>query len=220
MAEEKELNIYEKLSIIQTRMAAPKNQYNSFGKYKYRSCEDILNALKPFLSELGLAIRISDTIEQIGARTYVVARVELIDAKTKEIMSNQAYAREEESKKGMDGSQVTGASSSYARKYALNGMFCIDDTKDSDATNDGKTKAPEQKKEQPKDASKEVVEVENPELVKSVMELIARAEVPIPTILKSYSKYKDIVSFSQEDLNKLKLRLEKTIESKKEKKNG
>jgi hypothetical protein len=122
---------------IQSKLKAPKGQYNSFGKYKYRSCEDILEAIKPLLKETGCVLTITDEIVLIGDRFYVKATV-LLKNSSGETISTSAYAREEESKKGMDGSQVTGASSSYARKYALNGMFCIDDTKDSDSTNTGK----------------------------------------------------------------------------------
>jgi len=126
------LNIYQKLMQIQSKLKAPKNQYNSFGKYKYRNCEDILEALKPILLEYNCTLIINDKIEKIDSRFYVAAEVKLICCDTQKEISSQAFAREEENKKGMDGSQVTGASSSYARKYALNGMFLIDDTKDSD----------------------------------------------------------------------------------------
>ena len=129
------MNVYEKLIAIQSELKAPKSQYNNFGKYAYRNCEDILEALKPLLKERKSTICISDEIVTVLERFYVKATVTFIDAETGEKIINTAYAREEESKKGMDGSQVTGASSSYARKYALNGMFAIDDTKDSDFTN-------------------------------------------------------------------------------------
>ena len=129
------MNVYEKLIAIQSELKAPKSQYNNFGKYAYRNCEDILEALKPILKEHKSTIYISDEIVTVLERFYVKATVTFIDAETGEKITNTAYAREEENKKGMDGSQVTGASSSYARKYALNGMFAIDDTKDSDFTN-------------------------------------------------------------------------------------
>lgn len=136
------MNIYEKLSNIQQELKAPKNQYNSFGGYKYRSCEDILEAVKPLLKKYSCVLRLYDELVNIGDRNYVKATAELTmllvdkDGNVKEEkIENTAYAREEESKKGMDGSQITGASSSYARKYALNGLFLIDDVKDSDATN-------------------------------------------------------------------------------------
>ena len=112
---------------IQHSLKAPKGQWNNFGKYKYRSCEDILEALKPLLYEHKCELTIADEMVLVGTRIYVKATVTLKN-ENGETVSTTAYAREEESKKGMDGSQVTGAASSYARKYALNGMFCIDDT--------------------------------------------------------------------------------------------
>lgn len=150
------MNVYEKLIAIQSELKAPKSQYNNFGKYAYRNCEDILEALKPLLKEHKSTVFISDDVvfvegkyisETLNTKTdeattktaegrfYIKATVTFIDVETGESITNTAYAREEETKKGMDGSQVTGASSSYARKYALNGMFAIDDTKDSDFTN-------------------------------------------------------------------------------------
>lgn len=126
-------NLIKSLSAIQSELKAPKSQYNSFGKYKYRNCEDILEAVKPLLKREGMIMTISDQVIDIEGRFYVQAEVILYD-KDGESLSVTAWAREEENKKGMDGSQVTGASSSYARKYALNGMFLIDDTKDADST--------------------------------------------------------------------------------------
>ncbi|HBE7941092.1 ERF family protein [Clostridioides difficile] len=130
-----ETNIYIKLVNIQNTLKAPKNQYNNFGKYNYRSCEDILEGLKPILKEEKALVILDDKVVQIGTRFYVEATATLIDAETGEKVSAKALAREDETKKGMDLAQVTGSVSSYARKYALNGLFCIDDTKDSDATN-------------------------------------------------------------------------------------
>lgn len=122
-----------KLQRVQSILKCPKDQYNIFGKYKYRSCESILEAVKPLLSEEQLILNISDTIECIGGRFYVKATATLTDGEGE--VSTTAFAREEEQKKGMDGSQVTGAASSYARKYALNGLFAIDDNKDADSLN-------------------------------------------------------------------------------------
>jgi hypothetical protein len=124
--------LFEVLSKIQKEMKAPKSQFNAFGKYKYRSCEDILEAVKPFLN--GTVLYISDEMVLIGERYYIKATATLRNGD--EAVSVTAYAREEVEKKGMDSSQITGAASSYARKYALNGLFLIDDTKDSDATNE------------------------------------------------------------------------------------
>jgi len=128
------MSIHKKLSAIQAELKAPKGQFNSFGKYKYRSCEDILEAVKPLLAKHELGMTISDNIVSHEGRVYVRAEVVVFDFDGNTI-NVQAQAREEDVKKGMDASQVTGATSSYARKYALNGMFLIDDTKDSDATN-------------------------------------------------------------------------------------
>ena len=128
-------NVYLKLVKVQNELKAPKSQYNSFGKYSYRNCEDILEALKPLLNEVKAIVNISDEIILIGERYYVKATVKFIDAETGEVVEASAMAREEETKKGMDASQLTGSTSSYARKYALNGLFAIDDTKDADTTN-------------------------------------------------------------------------------------
>ena len=151
------MNVYEKLMTVQTKLRAPKGQYNSFGKYSYRSCEDILEALKPLLAEVGAIINITDDIKVIGnnfetmevedkktgeksvrlvgRRFYIEATAMFIDVETGDSIVARALAREDETKKGMDLAQVTGSVSSYARKYALNGLFAIDDNKDSDATN-------------------------------------------------------------------------------------
>lgn len=124
--------IEKKLLSIQSKLKAPKGQYNSFGKYKYRSCEDILEAVKPLLKEHECALTIRDRIVMVGERYYVEATAVLSDAEGGNVIENTSYAREDESKKGMDGSQITGTASSYARKYALNGLFAIDDAKDAD----------------------------------------------------------------------------------------
>lgn len=142
------MNVYAKLANVQSALKAPKGQYNSFGKYKYRSCEDIVESVKPLLKKEGLLLNLTDTIEQIGDRYYVKATAIIIDTADGNMVSVEAFAREEETKKGMDGSQVTGASSSYARKYALNGIFAIDDTKDSDSTNTHGQEAEAPKKNQ------------------------------------------------------------------------
>lgn len=129
------MSIYLKLMNIQTALKAPKSQYNSFGKYSYRNCEDILEALKPLLLEEKAIVNITDEIILIGERYYVKATARIIDAENGEFVEVSALAREDATKKGMDSSQLTGSTSSYARKYALNGLFAIDDTKDSDTTN-------------------------------------------------------------------------------------
>lgn len=122
------------LADFQSKLKAPKGQYNSFGKYKYRSAEDIVEAVKPIINPEGFSLTLTDEIVAIGNRYYVKAVACVTNGK--EVYTSTAYAREEENKKGSDSSQITGAASSYARKYALNGLFAIDDTKDADATND------------------------------------------------------------------------------------
>ena len=124
--------LWTKLLVIQTELKAPKGQENKFGGYRYRSCEDILEAVKPLLAEHGAVIQLSDTLELVGDRYYIRATASLIDSDTGEAASVTAWAREAESRKGMDEAQVTGSSSSYARKYALNGLLAIDDTRDAD----------------------------------------------------------------------------------------
>jgi hypothetical protein len=124
------MTLNEKILKIQSSLKAPKNQFNSFGKYNYRSCEDILEGVKPLLKENDLVQTISDNIVNVGDRYYIEATVTVSDGEAEKVV--KAYAREPESKKGMDESQITGTASSYARKYALNGMWLIDDTKDAD----------------------------------------------------------------------------------------
>ena len=128
-------NVYMKLIEVQSKLKAPKSQFNKFGNYAYRNCEDILEALKPILNQVKAVVNISDEVVLIGERYYIKATVKFIDGETGDVIEASAMAREEESKKGMDSSQLTGSTSSYARKYALNGLFAIDDTKDSDTTN-------------------------------------------------------------------------------------
>lgn len=126
------MSIYKKLSIIQNFLAVPKNNRNDFGKYNYRSCEDILEKVKPLCGENEATLTLSDSIELIGDRYYLVANARLTDWENGEYVEVRAMARESLTKKGMDDSQITGTASSYARKYALNGLFNIDDTNDAD----------------------------------------------------------------------------------------
>ena len=121
------------LAEIQSLIKAPKGQFNSFGKYKYRSCEDIVEAVKPIINKAGYHLTLSDEVVEAGGRVYIKATATLSDGTN--TYQSTSFAREEETKKGMDAAQITGSASSYARKYALNGLFAIDDTKDSDATN-------------------------------------------------------------------------------------
>ena len=157
------MTIYEKLSAIQAELKVPKDQENKFGGYTYRSCEDILEKVKPICNKHKVVLVLSDELVNIGDRYYVKATATItnIDEELCDHITVWAFAREEETKKGMDGSQITGASSSYARKYALNGIFCIDDVKDSDFTNKGDQKPPEQKqpvkKPEPKQADQKFI---------------------------------------------------------------
>lgn len=134
--------VYEKLSQIQSQLFVPKGQKNTFGNYSYRSCEDILKTVKPICESLKCLLLITNDIVEIGGRVYVKATVTLHDLEDATEVVSVAHAREEETKKGMDGSQITGSCISYARKYALAGLFCIDNEKDSDATNKGDSPSP------------------------------------------------------------------------------
>ena len=174
--------VYEKLKNIQTELKAPKGQVNKFGGYKYRSCEDIMKAAKPVLAKYNCTVVIKDDVEYIGDRFYVKATATLTDVETGESIETTALAREPEMKKGSDESQITGAASSYARKYCLNGLFLIDDTKDADVTNKGNdelsgiidqivvvcTKVGGSKNKALMDVLKEYSSNGNPKLIKSV----------------------------------------------------
>ena len=179
------MTIYEKLSAIQVKLNAPKKQYNSYGRYNYRSCEDILEGLKPHLEETKTAVTANDEIVLIGERYYVKATATLHDCESDKSVSNTAYAREELTKKGMDASQITGSTSSYARKYALNGLFCIDDVKDADTRDNRQKEAEEQAK-----AESEAKDIENSVIddlkVRALKARCIAEQVPEATILKLY----------------------------------
>ncbi|EJU22515.1 Erf family protein [Peptoanaerobacter stomatis] len=158
------MTIYEKLKIIQTKLKAPKGQYNNFGRYNYRSLEDITEAVKPLLDEVGAVLTITDDIVLIGDRFYVKATAYLVGTQKDDgLVSVVAFARESEDKKGMDSSQVTGAASSYARKYALNGLFAIDDTKDTD-TEEYQSKEPKDEQKREKTNSAKIVQTQADEI--------------------------------------------------------
>ena len=157
------------LVFIQSHLKAPKNQFNKFGGYRYRSCEDIMEALKPLLLERNCILTVCDDIIQVGDRVYVKATATLTTSEGVQY-SNTAFAREAESKKGMDESQVTGTASSYARKYALNGLFCIDDTKDADALNTSKEYT-EQPRNQTDDVAKALAEVSSAKTIDEITAL-------------------------------------------------
>lgn len=175
------ISIHHKLLKIQSELKAPKNQINSFGNYKYRNAEDILEAIKPLLLKYDLVCIISDQTFNIGDRYYVKATVTIIDGQTE--ITTSAYARESEIKKGMDEAQITGAASSYARKYALNGMFLIDDTKDADSQDNRESK-------QSKDNRPWLNE---PELSKVIMQL-TEGEIDGIYIKENYRITKDTLS--------------------------
>ena len=147
------MEIYEKLNKIQSELKAPKGQYNKFGKYSYRSCEDILEALKPHLLKYGCVVTLTDDMQLIGDRYYLQATATITDAESGKSVSNVALAREDKECAGMSESQITGTASSYARKYALNGLFLIDDTKDADTDAYHEQTTGEKHKEEPKIAA-------------------------------------------------------------------
>lgn len=176
------MTVYEKLLKVQKELKAPKNAYNAFGKYNYRSCEDILEGLKPVLEKYKATLFITDDILFVEGRFYVKATAIFVDIESGETISNTAYARESDDKRGMDSSQVTGATSSYARKYALNGLFLIDDTKDADTnefTNQQNKKASTKSKET-EHTEKNITGVDNnPNLIPEAETLISNAQIEI-----------------------------------------
>lgn len=202
------MSIYAKLIKVQNELKAPKNQYNSFGKYSYRNCEDICESVKPLLLANGLAMFISDNIELIGDRYYIKAIVTVVDTETGETLTNSALAREEENKKGMDSSQVTGSTSSYARKYALNGMFLIDDTKDSDFTNTHGKENNEEKLSRIKGTGLSEAQI------KRLYTIAAKANVEKSMVLKAIKqefKVEKAELLTKEQYDELCARLEKKI---------
>lgn len=173
------MKVYSKLVEVQNKLKAPKSQFNSFGKYNYRNAEDILEAVKPILKEVGAVVILKDEIVLIGDRYYLKTKAQFIDAEEGEIIEVEAIAREAEEKKGMDSAQVTGATSSYARKYALNGLFLIDDTKDNDHDTLYKT-----------DLKKEELKI-NQKQIDSIVELMEKTKSDLKGFL-GYFKIKEI----------------------------
>ena len=181
MAEAKQKNIYEKLLMVQTELKAPKNRRNTFGKYNYRSCEDILEAVKPILAKAKASVFIQDNIHEQAGRVYVEANAYFVDIEHPEIpqIVVTAYAREPLEKKGMDEPQITGTASSYARKYALNGLFLIDDIKDADSDeyreeSEQKAKSSPKKKESDTSALDEFI---NMGQIETINMLLKKAEI-------------------------------------------
>ena len=170
------------LQNVQVALKAPKNQYNSFGKYNYRSAEDILEAVKPLLAENGLTFTLSDDVVEVGGRVYVKATATVTDGN--ESVTVTAFAREAEVKKGMDESQITGTASSYARKYAMNGLFLIDDTKDADT--DAYKNQTTQKPAPRDEAPQFVDEIINARSAKDIKTLLEQTKSNIPAFLEYY----------------------------------
>ena len=196
------MGIKKKILQVQSDLKAPKGQYNSFGKYNYRSAEDILEAVKPLLHDKGLVQTISDEIISVGDRIYVKSTVTLYDAESDESLSASALAREDETKKGMDSSQITGSTSSYARKYALNGMYAIDDTKDSDATNTGPKKS----------EATEAMEKATMEEIEALLELgimKGQDEMAVRKAAAAYYRVDDLKKLSKVAIKDLSDRLKK-----------
>lgn len=196
------MGIKKKLLQVQSDLKAPKGQYNSFGKYNYRSAEDILEAVKPLLHNEGLVQTISDEIVSVGDRIYVKSTVTLYDAESDESLSVSALAREDETKKGMDSSQITGSTSSYARKYALNGMYAIDDTKDSDATNTGPKKT----------EATQAIEKATMEEIEALLELgimKGKDEMAVRKAAAAYYRVDDLKKLSKVAIKDLSDRLKK-----------
>ena len=198
------MQVYEKLATIQQKLKCEKSQYNSFGKYKYRSCEDILKAVKPLLNETKTTLNLSDELVLIGERYYIKATATLVDYEAKATMetstvSTTAYAREDEIKKGMDGSQITGTASSYARKYALGGWFDIDDGIDSDTTNTGATGTTKTTRAKTSVQSKDKIDfdeideqIKNAETVDEVRKIYAGVPTPLQKYFEEKCKQRTI----------------------------
>ena len=181
------MTIHEKMMKIQTTLKAPKNLFNSFGNYKYRNAEGILEAVKPLLAENKLSMYISDDVQAVNDRVYVKATVSIFDIETGESVMATASAREALNKKGMDDSQITGTASSYARKYALNGIFLIDDTKDADTDENQKERTTRANKQE-QEKNKEKLDQMKISLVKqkTLLDLCEDEQFDINKILKSY----------------------------------
>lgn len=204
-------NILNKLFKIQQELKVPKNQKNTFGNYNFRNCEDIMEASKPICAKNNCLLTCTDELKQVGDRYYVQATATIFDLDSEENISTSAYAREEETKKGMDASQITGASSSYARKYALNGLLQLDDNKDAD-TNEYKKQQEKgnQKPNTPKKDDKPVEKVTN-EQIKLIQTLFTKIEKSENQIFKNFTNdtakknvYKQYQITSSKELSKIK----------------
>lgn len=184
------MNLKEKLSAIQTELKAPKNQFNKFGGYNYRNAEDICEAVKPLLKKHKVTLVLDDFIYPMQERYYVQATAKLMDCESDEVIETHSFARESETKKGMDDSQITGTASSYARKYAMNGLFLIDDTKDADSE-EFKTTAEKKAKQEVKVTEENVNEKITDEEVKLLKSEAIRTGTTSDFIKKQF-KVKEI----------------------------
>ena len=200
--------INEKLMQIQGKLKVPKGQFNKFGGFSYRSCEDIFEGVKPFLSETNCVLMLDDEVVVIGDRYYVKSSAILTDVDSGGWVTSTAYAREEENKKGMDGAQITGSASSYARKYALNGLFCLDDVKDPDT---GQNEVTQSKGKPPQtvtvEGEVESVKEENPKskLTREIFAIgkdLGQTEEEIKEYILTSSKKKDPSKLTLQDLHK------------------
>lgn len=198
------MNIQEKLLYIQAKVKAPKNLYNSFGKYSYRNAEGILEAVKPFLDEMKCTLTISDEIVAVGDRIYVKANATLWDTEKIDVIAVSAYAREADQKKGMDDSQVTGTASSYARKYALNGLFLLDDTKDPDTDEYAKQTGAEKKDKQPEKNT--LIEYASEPAIKTIKIMVEKAGLSMDKVLK-----KPIEELTADEAAKMIIALKKKL---------
>lgn len=201
------MGLTEKLSCIQQKIKAPKNLYNKFGNYPYRNAEGILEAFKPFESEYKVALIVTDDMSVIGDRVYVKATASLMDCESNEVISSTAFARESSTKKGMDDSQITGSTSSYARKYALNGLFLLDDTKDADSDEYGDESG---NKNQAKNSRKKDNDNKIEELLKELNDVGKRKGVGMEFVKKRYPNITSVKELSElqlkaviEDIKKL-----------------
>jgi len=200
------MSVYEKLIKVQSELKAPKSKYNSFGKYNYRSLEDILEGVKPLLVKHKATLIITDSIEQDGDRYYLKATATFIDTEDGQTISNSALAREAADKKGQDDSQITGTASSYARKYALNGLFLIDDTKDAD-TDEYHKQTNKQEKITKMNASDGISEDEWAE----IEDLVSRANVNKDKLLSNY-KIESLMNLTKAQYEALKKKCMEAIQ--------
>lgn len=194
------MSVYEKLLNVQSELKAPKGRKNSFGNYNYRSCEDILEAVKPILAKYSATMIMNDSLEVEGDRFYIKATASFIDVETGEKVENTALARESADKKGMDTSQITGTASSYARKYALNGLFLIDDTKDADTDEYHKQTNKQTKTEITKDNALDGISEDE---WAEIEDLVSRANVNKEKLLSNY-KIESLMNLTKAQYEALK----------------